>query len=325
LALEPVPTINKNPGSGYIILGCLSAKKIDKHVGEFVYRDIKVLGKMSSLEDILISEVVDELIFTDLLEKIDNIRENIVIAEQMGITVRIMPYFQLEEIMFRPETSTIFIEQFVGLPTVAISSVPHKEVEFFIKSIIDYTGAFLGLIFLSPIFLILSILIKLDSEGKVFFIQKRCGLNGRIFNMFKFRSMIENAEQLQKNFHSKNEMDGPVFKIKNDSRITRLGKFMRKTSLDELPQLINVLRGEMSLVGPRPPIPEEVDQYKHWQRRKLSMKPGLTCLWQVSGRNSVDFERWMRLDLEYIDNWSLLLDIRLLLLTVKEVVKGNGN
>ena len=154
--------------------------------------------------------------------------------------------------------------------------------------------------------------------------QTRCGLNGRRFTLYKFRTMIEGAEEIQQELLHLNEMDGPVFKLKEDPRVTRLGRFLRRFSLDELPQFWNVLRGDMGLVGPRPPIPDEVRRYQRWQRRRLSMKPGLTCLWQISGRNQVDFDRWIRLDLEYIDSWSPWLDMKILLKTVPAVLSGRG-
>jgi lipopolysaccharide/colanic/teichoic acid biosynthesis glycosyltransferase len=169
-----------------------------------------------------------------------------------------------------------------------------------------------------------AILIKLTSHGPVLFRQKRCGHNGRQFVMYKFRSMIDNAEQRRLELEPLNEMDGPVFKSSRDPRITIIGKIIRRFSIDELPQVFNVLRGDMSLVGPRPPLPEEVARYERWQRRRLSMKPGMTCLWQISGRNEVSFEDWMKLDLTYIDNWSLLLDLKILLKTVPVVLLGRG-
>ena len=163
-----------------------------------------------------------------------------------------------------------------------------------------------------------------DPKGGIFFGQQRSGLFGREFKMWKFRSMVSNAEEMRVALEEQNEMDGPVFKIKHDPRITRVGRFIRKTSIDELPQLWNVLVGQMSLVGPRPPIPAEVAEYERWQMRRLSMRPGITCIWQVSGRNNVDFETWMKLDLQYIDNWTLFLDIKLLLKTVPVVLLRQG-
>ncbi len=172
--------------------------------------------------------------------------------------------------------------------------------------------------------IITSLAIKLESRGPVFFTQSRSGLNGKQFGFIKFRSMFLDAEKQKEKLLDKNEMSGPVFKISNDPRITTVGKFIRKYSIDELPQLFNVLKGEMSLVGPRPPIPEEVSKYKPWQRRKLSVKPGITCKWQVEGRNQIDFEEWMELDLEYIDNWSLWEDSKILAKTIPAVLKGDG-
>lgn len=176
----------------------------------------------------------------------------------------------------------------------------------------------------SPLMLVLSLFIKFTSKGPILFRQERCGLNRRKFTMLKFRTMVEKADQMKDLLLKKNEMDGPVFKMTDDPRLTKVGAALRKFSLDELPQLFNVLRGEMSLVGPRPPLPKEVSQYDLWQRRKLSMKPGLTCLWQVNGRNNIDFEKWMKMDLEYIDNWSLWLDTKILFKTIPAVIQGTG-
>ena len=177
---------------------------------------------------------------------------------------------------------------------------------------------------ISPVFLIIAVAIKFEDGGTVFFKQERVGLNGRSFPMFKFRTMVANAEALQASLLGLNEQTGPVFKIKADPRVTRVGWFLRKTSFDELPQFFNVLRGEMSVVGPRPPIPSEVEMYERWQKRRLSMKPGITCIWQVSGRNNIQFEEWMKLDLEYIDNWSLSQDMILVLKTIKVMLLGTG-
>jgi exopolysaccharide biosynthesis polyprenyl glycosylphosphotransferase len=176
----------------------------------------------------------------------------------------------------------------------------------------------------SPLFLFITFLIRLDSPGSVLYRQVRCGLNGRRFFLYKFRSMFESAEEDKRELMRFNMMNGPVFKMKNDPRITRVGRLLRKTSLDELPQLFNVLRGNMSLVGPRPLPVEEVEKFKGWEKRRLSMKPGITGLWQVSGRNQIDFQDWVKLDLEYIDNWSLWLDFKILLKTIPAVLLGKG-
>jgi lipopolysaccharide/colanic/teichoic acid biosynthesis glycosyltransferase len=180
------------------------------------------------------------------------------------------------------------------------------------------------LILLLPLFICTAIAIRLDSKGPLFFQQIRVGRFGRLFPMYKFRSMVVDAETLKQALAAKNEMQGPAFKMARDPRITKVGRFIRKFSIDELPQLFNVLLGDMSLVGPRPALPKEVAQYADWQRRRLTVKPGLTCIWQVSGRNSIPFEQWMELDLRYIDTWSLRLDAELLLRTVPTVIKGTG-
>ena len=184
------------------------------------------------------------------------------------------------------------------------------------KRALDVFASLLGLILLSPILLIVVIMIKLDSKGPVIFKQKRVGLNGREFYMYKFRSMVVNAEELKEKLKTQNEMSGPMFKMKEDPRVTRVGKFIRKTSLDELPQLINVIKGDMSLVGPRPSLPNEVKQFEPWMLKRLDVKPGLTCFWQVSGRNDIDFEDWMKLDIKYVNEKNFFLDIKLILKTV---------
>ena len=204
--------------------------------------------------------------------------------------------------------------------------VPNEnKVYLFLKRLIDIVGSGLGILIFIPVFLIIVILIKLeDPKGSVFFSQKRNGLNGKEFNMYKFRSMVHNAEDLLESLMSKNEMDGPVFKIKDDPRITKIGKFIRKTSLDELPQLFNVLKGDMSLVGPRPPIPREVIQYNKYQYQRLLVKPGITCYWQISGRNNIDFDEWVELDLKYIKERNLFKDIYIILMTLP-VLLGDKN
>jgi lipopolysaccharide/colanic/teichoic acid biosynthesis glycosyltransferase len=209
---------------------------------------------------------------------------------------------------------------------MALSTTSPKHTELLMKSAMDYLFAGLSLLALSPLFALIALSLKVFSPGPILFTQIRCGLNGRKFRVYKFRTMGMDAESKRKEVEHMNETDGPVFKIEKDPRIIPyLGTFLRKTGLDELPQLINVLKGEMSLVGPRPPIPSEVEQYDLWQRRRLSMKPGMTCLWQTArNRNEVPFEQWMNLDLKYIDNWSLKLDFVILLKTIGVVFSGEG-
>ena len=207
------------------------------------------------------------------------------------------------------------------------SDILGKESIFYsvTKRLIDIVGSLCGIILLSPLFLIVAILIKLeDPKGKVFFAQERNGRYPKTFKMYKFRSMVHNAEELLKDLMDRNEQTGPVFKINDDPRITKVGKFIRKTSIDELPQLFNVLKGDMSLVGPRPPIPREVDQYNSYQMQRLAVKPGLTCIWQVSGRNNIGFDEWVEMDIEYIKTRNLWLDIKLIFKTVG-VLFGDDN
>lgn len=190
-----------------------------------------------------------------------------------------------------------------------------KLIYVFLKRIMDILGGLIGLIILSPILIIIGILIKLESKGPIIFAQKRIGLNGKEFKMYKLRSMVANAEEIKEKLKEKNEMSGPMFKIKDDPRITKIGKFIRKTSLDEVPQLINVLKGDMSLVGPRPSLPNEVKEFEPWMLKRLEVKPGLTCYWQVMGRNNIDFENWMKLDIKYVNERSFWLDIKLIFRT----------
>lgn len=186
----------------------------------------------------------------------------------------------------------------------------------FIKRTIDIIGSLFGLIILSPILLIVMVAIKIESRGPVVFAQERVGYKGKRFKMYKFRSMVENAEELKEKLKDQNEMNGPMFKMKNDPRVTRVGRIIRKTSIDEIPQFVNVLKGDMSLVGPRPSLLKEVEEFDDWMLRRLDVKPGLTCYWQVSGRNDIDFEEWMKLDIKYIEEQSILVDIKLILKTV---------
>ena len=195
----------------------------------------------------------------------------------------------------------------------------------FFKRAMDIIGSLCGIILLSPLLIIVALAIKIeDPKGSIFFSQQRCGKDNKLFPMYKFRSMVSNAEELLEELMEHNEMDGPVFKIKDDPRITRVGKFIRKTSIDELPQLFNILIGDMSIVGPRPAIPHEVAEYSHYHKQRLLVKPGLTCIWQVSGRNSIGFDEWMEMDLEYIEKRNLWMDIKLIFKTVG-VLFGDEN
>jgi exopolysaccharide biosynthesis polyprenyl glycosylphosphotransferase len=227
---------------------------------------------------------------------------------------------------FGTQISRARFDELLGHPLLVFRTTPETSWQGIAKQLMDFTGALFLLIALSWLFVILAILIKLTSPGPVFFRQQRSGLNGSPFTLYKFRTMGTNAEQLKHELEAMNEMSGPVFKVTNDPRVTPVGKFLRKYSLDELPQLYNVLRTEMSLVGPRPLPVDEVKRFDNLaHRRRLSVKPGLTCLWQISGRNQIsDFKDWVRLDLEYIDNWSLWLDFKILIRTIPAVLIGTG-
>lgn len=285
---------------------------------EFSNFSIPILSKDTDLEDFLRGKTTDEVIYCSRDSETKIIEEYIDICNDLGIAFRMYSPF------FNMLTNKTQIQYFGTTPLLTISTTPMDYVKLQIKRFFDFIFSLTVLICLSPIFAVLALIIKIDSPGKVFFKQKRVGLRGRHFYVYKFRTMVSNAEELKVNLVEQNEMDGPVFKMVNDPRITKVGGFLRKYSLDELPQFFNVLKGEMSVIGPRPPIPKEVEEYERWQLRRLSMRPGLSCIWQVSGRNEIPFEEWMKMDLEYIDNWSLKLDTVLLLKTVRTVLRGDG-
>jgi exopolysaccharide biosynthesis polyprenyl glycosylphosphotransferase len=250
----------------------------------------------------------------------DQVESAIRVCELEGVEVWLVADF------FKTQISRTTFDEFHGRPILVFSSAPEVSWPGVVKQLIDFIGALLLLLLSLPLLAIVAIIVKASSPGPVFFRQPRSGLNGRPFVLYKFRTMVSNAEQFQHELAAMNEMNGPVFKVSNDPRVTPIGKFLRKYSLDEFPQLFNVLRGEMSLVGPRPLPVDEVKRFNDLaHRRRLSVRPGLTCLWQVSGRNNVkDFRDWVRLDLEYIDNWSLWLDFKILLQTIPVVLMGTG-
>jgi exopolysaccharide biosynthesis polyprenyl glycosylphosphotransferase len=280
-----------------------------KLIGVFPREEVRAL---------LESGGVDELILVMDRESLDTFTDTFLLCEELGVTARVVLNF------FPHSIARMELHEWDGLPLLSFSTTPTNEALMFIRRILDIVLASIILVIFGPLLMLpTAILIMLSSPGPVLFRQKRCGLSGRQFVMYKFRSMVDNAEQLRVELEPLNEMDGPVFKVARDPRITMIGKIIRRRSIDELPQLFNVLRGDMSLVGPRPPLPHEVARYERWQRRRLSMKPGMTCLWQISGRE-VSFDDWMKLDLTYIDNWSLLLDLKILLKTVPVVLLGRG-
>lgn len=315
-AIQFVQTVEKNMGWGLDVIGFLSndeGEKGKKLIGK------EILGSLSNVVEVLHKETIDEVIICVSSEDFGTAEQVFEACEREGVQVRLNSDF------FGYLAKRISVDYVYGIPIVSFFTVAHNEWALYLKRLMDIiTSAFL-LIILSPLFILILILIKLTSKGPVFFEWNVVGLNKKPFKSWKFRTMIQNAEDLKEKLMKMNEMNGPVFKIKHDPRITRVGRFLRKFSLDELPQLWSVLKGDMSLVGPRPPLKSEVLNFESWHRRKLSMKPGITCLWQVRGRNVInDFDDWARLDLQYIDNWSIWLDLKILLFTVITVFRGSG-
>lgn len=278
----------------------------------------QMLGKIADLEEILMRQVVDEVVIAlPARSQYAQIERVIAVCERVGVQARYC------EDLFETARARLYREDH-HFPSVVLKVV-HDDYRKHLKRAIDIGGALVGLTLLAPLFLVVAVLIKCTSKGPVIFRQERYGLNKRIFRIYKFRTMVVNAEAAQASLEHMNENSGPVFKIFRDPRVTRVGAFLRKTSIDELPQLINVLKGDMSLVGPRPLNKRDVGRFSEaWLMRRFSVVPGLTCLWQVSGRSTVSFERWIELDLQYIDHWSLLLDLRILAMTFPAVFRGTG-
>lgn len=278
------------------------------------------LGSLEDLPLILANEVIDEAaIALPIKSHYTQIESALAILEEQGITTHLLSD------LFPQRLARSQSAEFAGVPLVSLHSVPPFSWRTEAKRLFDLVTGTLLLILLAPLFVLAAIAVKLDSEGPIFFVQDRVGLNKRRFRMIKFRTMLADAEARMKDIEHLNEKAGPIFKIKNDPRITRVGRWLRKTSIDELPQLINVLMGEMSIVGPRPlSLRDTLKMEEAWQKRRFSVKPGLTCLWQVSGRSNLSFEQWMQLDLEYIDRWSLRLDASILLRTIPAIVSTRG-
>lgn len=323
-AQELIQIIKKQQESTIRVVGCIELNRED--VGKTVACEVKVIGTLEDLRDILINRVIDEVLITMPLNEIKNSEWYLSFINTFGITVRIIPYWYIRKFMTSHTFHSVKVEQFLSEPALVISRVQKNQDAMAIKSIMDYVLALFALIITFPLFVIVPCLIKLFSPGPVFYKQIRSGQDGRKFPLYKFRSMVVGAEEQQYTLIELNEADGPAFKIRKDPRIIPyIGKFLRKFGLDELPQFINVIRGEMSIVGPRPPTTAEVDKYELWQRRRLSMKPGITCIWQIQpGRNDITFNQWMDMDMDYIDHWSLRLDMALLLKTIPAILLGQG-
>ena len=301
--------------------------RLREQVGDLYHGSIKIVQEFDCSKQ-PVSELIELLHFTSANAVLFNTRfDQLATVEQ---AINAVEHEGVESILrtsvLATKLSRVTSDILFGMPVVVYSSAPNNHWPLLVKQLLDFFGALVVVLLVSPIFPIVAIAIKLTSKGPVFFLQQRAGLNGRPFTMLKFRTMIVNAEELKSALAGRNEMSGPVFKVTNDPRMTKLGKFLRRHSIDEFPQLFNVLIGEMSLVGPRPLPLDEVRRFDdRAHRRRLSVKPGLTCLWQISGRNQItDFGEWVRLDLRYIDNWSLWLDLKILFMTVPAVLLGRG-
>jgi len=306
----------KDAGAGINIVGLID---LDSETVGKTIKNHRVIGTLQDIPRIVHNDVIDEVVFVIPRSSLSQIEDTVKLLEDEGIRISLAADF------FNLRIANIRYTPFHGFPLLTFETVPDRLGLLFIKRVVDFIISIILLLLFSPLFVIIFFLIRLTSKGPVLFKQERIGLNGRRFILYKFRTMEENAEERLKELLPFNEMKGPVFKMKNDPRVTRVGRWLRRFSLDELPQLWNVLKGDMSLVGPRPPLPEEVERYLPLQRRRLSMRPGITCLWQVSGRSKIsDFNEWVRLDFEYIDNWSLKLDLKILLKSIPVVLQGKG-
>jgi exopolysaccharide biosynthesis polyprenyl glycosylphosphotransferase len=312
-----IGSIGRKKELGYRILGYLDS---DSQYNRQAIHGYPCLGGFGDLKEIINREVVDEVVIAlPIKSQYTRIKTAIGELEKQGVVVHIVSDF------FPHHLARIQPQEFEGFPLLSLHSAPVFHWRTELKRLIDVFAAFILLVIFAPLFVCIAILIKLDSRGPVFFRQDRMGYHKRRFRMVKFRTMAADAEARLKEIEHLNEKDGAIFKIKNDPRITRIGRFLRISSLDELPQLVNVLLGDMSLVGPRPlSVRDALRLEQSWQKRRFSIRPGMTCLWQISGRSNLSFEEWMELDLEYIDKWSLYLDWWILLKTIPAVVTARG-
>ncbi len=303
------------PQYGYRVLGFLddNPEKGQTDIGPF-----KALGSIDNLPYILTQHQVDEVIVALPWQYHRRIARIIAEAERAGVRVRVVPD------LLQLSLSRVHMDQVAGIPLLSVRETMLTGWNLALKRVMDIIISGMGLILLSPLLALIALAIRLDTPGPVLFPQTRIGRGGQPFTIYKFRSMIANAEEVRPYLDALNEVDGPMFKIKDDPRRTRVGRILRRTSLDELPQLYNVLRGDMSLVGPRPALPDEVAQYQDWHKKRLEVSPGLTGLWQVSGRSKLSFDEMVLLDIYYVENWSPTLDLRIMLKTIPLVLMGEG-
>ncbi|MFT5443740.1 MAG: exopolysaccharide biosynthesis polyprenyl glycosylphosphotransferase [Myxococcota bacterium] len=306
--------IEQHPHWGNHILGFIDDE--EPPGGSCVPRE--QVFKISDMRGLIVDQVIDEVIVACPRSMLSTIMEAVDQCSAAGVPITLLSDL-FGDFLPAPQTT-----RFGSLPALSFAPVHHSKIKLAIKRGMDIFGAAVGLTLFGPVIGLAALFIKLTSPGPAFFRQVRCGFNGRHFVMYKMRTMGVDAEARRLELNEFNEMDGPVFKMTQDPRITRVGRILRRYSIDELPQFFNVLIGDMSLVGPRPPVPVEVAEYQTFERRRLSMRPGITCLWQVSGRNAIGFDGWVRLDLEYIDTWSLTRDFDILLRTLPAVVSANG-
>jgi len=320
-ALEIARTLEANEHRGLRLLGITRVSPAGSPAAPFHRSGLRrsyPVYNLDQLPELLRQHVIDEVIFAVAKDDLEKLEATFLMCEEEGVKTRLLLSF------FPHVISKIHLERLREMPLLTFSTTPEEESLLVLKRVVDFVMSLVLLVVLAPVFLLLALLIKLSSKGPVLYKQIRCGLGGRKFTFYKFRSMQADADLRREELEALNEADGPVFKISNDPRCTPIGRLMRKFSLDELPQLVNILKGEMSFVGPRPPLPEEVEKYEPWQRRRLRMQPGLTCLWALEGRSQLNFRRWMELDLQYIDNWSPTLDLKIFLKTIPVVLLGRG-
>lgn len=304
--------VESHPQWGLKILGFIDEEeKVGMKVG-----NSKVMDSFKNLSRILDEKEISEVVFILPRKWLPKLEDYIKICEKVGVKATIAVDF------FNTSIAKPMVTVLNGIPLLTLNTTPVDEFQLLIKRTIDIVISLIALILSIPVFIIYGISLKLTSPGPVLFKQKRCGLYGKTFNLYKFRTMIVDAEKMLDKIKELNESDGPIFHSRNDPRVVPMGRILRKTSLDELPQFINVLKGDMAIVGPRPPLPEEVKEYERWQRRRLSLRPGIVCTWQVTRRFQPDFHKWMQMDMDYIDNWSLGHDIRILLKVLPAILHG---
>jgi exopolysaccharide biosynthesis polyprenyl glycosylphosphotransferase len=317
-AVEFARKIEKKSELGYHLIGFVDEEWAG--ISEFEKTGFALVSNFSELPVYLRDHVVDEVVISLPMKSFyDETSRIIALCEEQGVIVRFLSD------IFNVKLGKVEAVQLEGNSMITVSTGAMKGFPILVKRVMDFIASLILLTILAPFFFIIVLLIKLTSPGTAFFVQERIGLNKRRFRLYKFRTMVSSAEKKLAELEDLNEVSGPVFKIKNDPRITRVGKFLRETSIDELPQLFNVLKGDMSLVGPRPlPVRDYNGFDEDWHRRRFSVRPGITCLWQINGRSNVSFDHWMKLDMEYIDKWNLILDLKILLKTIPAVIHGSG-